>query len=224
MLNLDVDESEIPYLAVVLAVIRDEPGNRQELLERLIDSVLDDAKGRPRRFFSDVNTKCGVHIYDRAADLADDAHFVTYVLTTFRQFFGVDPDVEAVRHRVFTYGTIPGCVIELWEPGTRPTTAILKCAKCGAVYDFGANAQVVTDEDVHETVRRLGGQVSTLPDSGDARSRHPDLVMGGGGTSGHDQLSGILADLRSGGRRRWMCKECDHVQGYPGSFFRHRFT
>ena len=92
----------------------------------------------------------------------------------------------------------------------------LVCENCGEIFRLGQDANLVTDEDLFNTVLSAGGNVIV---HGNAR-REPDLVVKRSGLS-REEKSGILkkvarvrGDLAEGSERQWHCGSCRTTHSY----------
>lgn len=185
-----------------------------------MDLPANEAGGKSRRFFTDLDTKSHVHITVRAPNLSS-LDVGTYAIRGFREFFGITPDMNGIMWQKFDLGGIPGCFIKLREHSLRDPAPVLRCTNCGEAYNLTSDSFVVTDQDLEDRILKSGGKIIRTSGSEKPKPR-PDLVMrSGGSAAGGKCLHKVIDDLRTGSYRRWACDKCRFVQGYPGSFFRY---
>lgn len=222
-------------LVSLLASMNTRREDHRELCERLLDAPTSRLGRKPRRFAADSRTQCTFgkadvfqldqaespdlisavsRILDGAA--SQDDHLL--VVAVAHQVSGVQITPEGLELEVFNYDNQPGCLICVWEDKPLKSEAHLVCKNCNQVFDFTAGACMVTDEAVEQAFLSAGGSVFKHH----SRTEHPDpdLVFTEMEAPEHRGIPPyVLQSLRAGKYRRWRCKECEHVQGYPGSFF-----
>jgi hypothetical protein len=195
-------------LSSVLIVIEQDPGDHQVLMDEMLDLPSEKINDNPRRFGMDLDTKCTVHISDYATRKQNE--ILMYLSLSFPAYVDLgNPGGMVITS--FGFNGISGQCVECWSGSAIPTSPILRCSNCEKTYDLTRNAALAT-------IDRVSG--------GDFTTTGPDLVMTvplPPSDRNYQELKYVIETLLGGKHRRWDCKDCEYVQGYPGSFIYNTF-
>jgi DNA-directed RNA polymerase subunit RPC12/RpoP len=227
-LGLKVSRNEHPVkttmrLSSILIVIGRDPGEHQVLVDRLLDLPTEKAGGIQRRMSVDLDTKCQVHISDYASKKMDQ--LLMYVSFSNPLFVDLQhPD--RMDSLSFDVGDISGRTLECWDDTKIKTSPVLRCTKCGKLYDLTRDAATATMDSAFSDSSKRGRYVIKLSGKDTVSLPDPDLVMtvpNVPSPANKKELNYVVSCLRAGQSRRWDCGVCQHVQGYPGSFIQYGF-
>lgn len=219
-------------LTALLVLVESEVSDRADLLERILDQSDTIVHGAPMRLATGDCTVTGVLTRDEIVrfwtiatpfNAINEAEAGALAYLLCHRVFGISADHSAnpISWNTFDLGGIPGCYLAVWSTGAFRPSSHLRCSHCSANYDAMHNSQIVTLEEVRQFFRNTGADVIRTTASANAQGSigvEPDLVMPG--RPRQESLRRVVLTLRTGAARRWRCKSCDTVHGYPGTFIR----
>jgi predicted nucleic acid-binding Zn-ribbon protein len=226
-LGLKVSRNKHPgkpkRLSSILIVIEHDLGEHQVLLDRILDLPTEKTGGTQRRMSIDIDTKCQIHVSDYASKRIDQ--LLMYVSFSNPLFVDLGhPD--RMDSLSFQVGDISGRSLECWDDMKVKTSPVLRCNKCGKLYDLTRDAATATMDSALSDTLQQGRYVIKVGSKDKVSLPDPDLVMtvpNVPSPANKKELHYVVSCLKAGQSRRWDCGACKHVQGYPGSFIQYAF-